>query len=147
MRIVLLAVLFLAACGGRADQVEIRNATVSLSPLPGRPSSGYFELRDGSAGARVMSASSPRVGRIEFHVSEQRNGMMSMRQLRPEELRLNDVGELVFNSGGQHLMLFDVSRDVRPGDRIPITFRLQPGQSVTAQFEVRAAGDMRHMGH
>ncbi len=54
-------------------------------------------------------------------------------------------GQMKFEPGGRHAMLFDIDPAVRAGDKIPLTFTFEPAPPVTVEAEVRAAGG--HAGH
>lgn len=146
MRPAVFAVLFLAGCGGGDAPVRVTDATVRLSPLPGRPAAGFFVADGGGAQARLLSVTSPRASRVEFHTSERTGGTMSMRPLRPEELVFS--GEpLAFVGGGKHLMIYGVAPQVKPGGRLPLTFRFDRGEPVTVMAEVTAAGGGNGAAH
>ena len=146
----MLAALLLAGCGrdeaGTAEpRVKIAGAYVRLSPVPANPSAGYFTARSNNDPTKLVAVTSPKVGRIELHGTTMTGGIMRMAPLANDELVFEDgAGDgasIDFAPGGKHLMLYDVAPDVRPGTRVPLTFRFEPAMTVTVQAEVRAAGD------
>lgn len=143
-----LTALFLVGCdfdGPPEPPVAVEGAVVRLAPVPTLPSAGYLSLRLNYDRVTLVEVTSPKVGRIELHATENRNGVMSMRPLRREELAVEREG-LRFEPGGKHLMLHNVDAAVRPYGRLPLTLRFDTGATVTVQAEVRAAGDMPHGG-
>jgi copper(I)-binding protein len=65
-----------------------------------------------------------------------------------QEIEFPSHGDLVFEPGGRHAMLFGIAPRVKPGDRIPITFSFNVAPPITVEAEVRAAGDEApHSGH
>ena len=59
---------------------------------------------------------------------------------RRKEVEFPSRGELVFEPGGRHAMLFGLSPKVKAGDRIPLTFSFNVAPPVTVDAEVRGAG-------
>jgi periplasmic copper chaperone A len=134
--------LALAACGGGDPAPPAQPAaTVRMAAVPGRPASGYFQLRiDGDRGA-LLSVTSPQAGRIEMHETMNMANMTSMRALGQVPVR--DGETLSFTPGGRHLMVYDVSHAVAAGQRIDLVLHFQRGDPVTlAATLVPAGGDV-----
>jgi len=72
-----------------------------------------------------------------MHSMANENGVMKMR--REDSFALPPKGTLTFAPGGSHLMLFGLSPDVKPGAKVPLTFRFKSGATVTHDAEARAA--------
>lgn len=141
--ITFVALLALAACdtAPATTQVVVEDAQIRLSPVPGRPASGYFRSR-GPDSVRLVSVTSPTLERIELHGSmatgnTATGGMMTMSPLTPAQLRLTD-GELLFAPGANHAMIFGVPATLRPGARVPLTFTFDGAPPVTVQADVRS---------
>jgi len=129
----------LSGCGDAAPPQPA--ATVRLAAVPGRPASGYFQLRiDGNRGA-LVSVTSPQAGRIEMHETMNMSNMSAMRALGP--VPVHDGETLSFTPGGRHLMVYDVSRDIAAGQRIDLVLHFQRGDPVTlAATLVPTGGDV-----
>ncbi|WP_419816787.1 copper chaperone PCu(A)C [Glacieibacterium sp.] len=138
-----------AATGG-ATGPSVRQATVRLAAVPGRPSAGYFTLNGGTAGDTLTSVVSPLAERIEMHSSSMAGGVMRMDKLPAVK---SMPGETVrFAPGGNHLMIFGVAATVKPGATLPLTFRFASGAVVKVDATSVAAGAtmpmaMSHGGH
>jgi copper(I)-binding protein len=139
---IMAALTALSACGG-ADPVPPPRpaAAVRLAAVPGRPASGYFQLRvTGDRGA-LVSVTSPQAGRIEMHETMNMANMSAMRALGPVPVR--DGETLSFAPGGRHLMVYDLRPDLAAGQRIDLVLRFQRGDPVTlAATLVPAGGDV-----
>lgn len=119
--------------------VRVRDVWVRLPAAKSRPGGAYFRLEAGSEGTRLLGVSSPAVRWIELHETEMKGSAARMK--RRKEIEFPSRGELVFEPGGRHAMLFGIDSKVKPGDRIPLTFSFNVAPPVTVEAEVRAAGD------
>ena len=127
----------LAGCGGTEDEApSVAGAVITLPAAAGRPGAAYFRLQS-NVEARLTGIESARAGRIEMHQPGMR---------RVETIQLAPGEPLVFAPGGRHAMLFGLDPALRPGDRIPLTLRFDGAPPVSAEAEVRRAGDV-HSGH
>lgn len=129
---------------------EVTNAWVRLSPLPDHPSAGYFELHGGAAADRLIAASSPAAQAIQMHQTmaaamtgtrtpDLSPSMTAMRPLPSVPMPPHSVTS--FQPGGDHLMIFGVSADVKTGGTMPLAFTLASGRRIVAEAQVVAAGD------
>lgn len=138
----LAALLALAGCGAAApDQPAQPAATVRMAAVPGRPASGYFQLRIAGDRGALLSVTSPQAGRIEIHETMNMGNMTSMRAL--DRIPLHDGETLSFAPGGRHLMIYDLGRSVAAGGRIELVLHFARGAPVTlAATLVPAGGDI-----
>jgi copper(I)-binding protein len=138
----LAALLALSGCGGAGPAPPPQPAaTVRLAAVPGRPASGYFQLRIVGDRGALLSVTSPQAGRIEMHETMNMANMTAMRALGPVPVR--DGETLSFVPGGRHLMIYDVSRNVAAGQRIDLVLHFQRGDPVTlAATLVPTGGDV-----
>jgi copper(I)-binding protein len=115
-----------------ADQAWIR-------VLPGDlPLAGYLVLRNpGDRSVTLTGAHSAAFGEIAMHQSRSESGVAGMLQL--ERIAIPPGSQLVFAPGGYHLMLFDRTRSLRPGDRVPVTLDFADGYQLQVMFVVREA--------
>ena len=138
--------LFLASCerGGVPDgTVQVREAWVRLPAAASRPGAAYFRMEAGSEGTRLIGVSTPAARWIELHESRTEGRLSKMRQRK--EFEFPSRGELVFEPGGAHVMLFGLDRNLKPGDKVPLTFSFDVAPPVTVQAEVHGpAGQPDH---
>ena len=126
--------------------VRVGEAWVRLPAAKNRPGSAYFRMEAGSEGTRLVGVSSPSARWIELH--ETRMAGTTAKMKRSKEIEFPSRGELVFEPGGRHAMLFGLDAKLKPGDRIPLTFSFNVAPPVTVEAEVRGPADEGpHEGH
>ena len=131
----------LAACQQTASKgAEVDHAWVRLPAVVGRPGAGYFMLHAGPVDDRLMSVSSPQAIRAEMHDMSMKDGIMKMAAI-DGGLAVPARGTVTFDSGGKHVMLFDISPNVKPGGTMTLRFSMVSGGMLEAQAKVIAAGD------
>ncbi|WP_198353315.1 copper chaperone PCu(A)C [Sphingomonas sp. MA1305] len=136
-----LAVTMAASLAGcvKPDPLSMTNAWVRLPAVPGRPAAGYFTLHGGKTPQTVIAANSDVSLRAEMHESAAgAGGTATMRPLTSVALPANS--DVAFAPGGRHVMLFDVNRAVKPGDRVTLTATLANGARISARATVIAPG-------
>ena len=65
-----------------------------------------------------------------------KNGVMEMRQLESLELPAKQTVKL--EPGGLHIMLLDLKRPLKPGDKVPLRLTLQRADRSKTVVEVQA---------
>jgi copper(I)-binding protein len=126
--------------------VRVERAWVRLPAAKSGPGGAYFRMEAGSEGTKLLGVSSPAVRWIELHETSASGGKTKMKQRR--EIEFPSRGELVFEPGGKHAMLFGIDPSVKSGDRIPLTFSFNVAPPVTVEAEVRGPADEGpHEGH
>jgi hypothetical protein len=131
----------LAACDRPPPDgtVTVSDVWVRLPAAKSRPGAAYFRMEAGSEGTRLLGVSSPSVRWIELHETETSGSRTKMKQRK--EIEFPSRGELVFETGGRHAMLFGINSKVKAGDRIPLTFSFNVAPPITVEAPVVAAGD------
>jgi copper(I)-binding protein len=119
--------------------VTVSDAWVRLPAVKSRPGGAYFRMEAGSEGTRLVGVSSPSVRWIELHETETKGGRTKMKQRK--EIEFPSRGELVFEPGGRHAMLFGINSKVKAGDKVPLTFSFNVAPPITVEAPVVAAGD------
>ena len=119
--------------------VRVSHAWVRLPAAKNRPGGAYFRMEAGSEGTRLLGVSSPGVRWVELHETETDGGKTRMKQRK--EIEFPSRGELAFEPGGRHAMLFGINSKVKAGDRIPVTFSFNVAPPITVEAQVVAAGD------
>ncbi len=126
--------------------VRVKDVWVRLPAAKSRPGGAYFRMEAGSEGTRLLGVSSPSVRWIELHETEMKGTAAKMK--RRKEIEFPSHGELVFEPGGRHAMLFGINSKVKAGDKIPLTFSFNVAPPITLEAQVLAAGDgTPHGGH
>lgn len=136
-----LTIMLLAASSASA-QVTVERPWSRATPPGSKIGVGFMQLRNaGGAAARVMGASSPLARRVEMHVTMREGDVMKMRQV--ESLEVPAGGAFELKPGGAHLMLLDLARPLREGERVPLRLELEGGGGLEVELTVERLGARR----
>ena len=123
-----------------ADPVKISHPWVRAT-VPGQSVAGAYMELTSNVPAALIAAESPVARKIEPHAMTLDAGVMKMRAVERIELPANET--VILKPGGLHLMLVDIKRELKAGDRVPLKLIVQDRNGVRSamQFdaEVRAA--------
>lgn len=108
------------------------------SPSSGAVTTGVIYMTVENLGSRLdrlVSASSPVAEAIEIHRSTMDNGIVRMRPVDSIEV---DAGEVLsLESGGYHVMLVGLTRDLDPGDTFEVELQFERAGTISVVSEVR----------
>ncbi len=142
MRAIVVAGLLLGSLltiSGIAEaQLQVTNAWARPA-LQGQTAAGAFMSLVSNEDARVVGVSSPVAGVVEIHEMVMEGSVMKMRAVPALELPAGRRVEL--KPGGYHVMLLDLKRPLKAGERIPLELRLETRDKrlVTQSIEVEVA--------
>jgi copper(I)-binding protein len=120
-------------------QVEVENAWSRATPPGAKIAAGYLLIRNKAAEAdKLIAASSPLAARVETHVTEKQGEVMRMREVKGYEVPAKGSFEL--KPTGAHLMLVDIKRPFKAGEKIPLVLRFQNAGEIKTELEVKALG-------
>ncbi|MGH9808894.1 MAG: copper chaperone PCu(A)C [Terriglobia bacterium] len=138
-----LSFLFFVSCTAFA-QVEIENAWARATPPGAKLAAGYMTLRNKSGTAdRLVGAASPLARKVETHVTIRDGEILRMREVKGYDVPANGSYEL--KPGGSHLMLVDIKKPFKDGDKVPLILRFEKAGEVKIELPVRAAAPGGHM--
>jgi len=124
------------------SQVEIIDAWSRATPPGAKVAAGYLTIRNQSASPdRLVGASSSIAARVETHIVERQGEVMRMREVKGYDVPAKGSFEL--KPGGPHLMLVDIKRPLKAGERIPVVLRFQNAGEIKTDLEVKALGVTR----
>ena len=114
--------------------------------LAGRNSAAYMTIVNHAAAKdELVAAATPVAKVVELHTHLMEGGVMRMRPVQAIEV---NVGEpAVLRPGGLHVMLIDLTRDLKPGETIPLTLRFRNAGERVVEVPVTAAGAAGPGGH
>ena len=127
----------LAACGG-PRQVEVEDAWVRLPAVPGRPAAAYFTIEGGAEPRRLIRVTADYAVRSEMHETMSGAGHMSMRPIGAVDIPAG--GEVAFEPGSRHVMLYDIDRRAKPGTTTLLTLTFADGRRIYRKATIIAAG-------
>lgn len=128
-----IAVVLLPFSGVSAEPApQISDLRVNL-PVAGRAvSAGYLTIRNPSSHEiALVSVASENAGRIEIHSHRHEDGVMRMR--REERLSVAPDSQRELKSGGWHLMVFNLSPELKAGDFLPLVLTFEDGTRITVK--------------
>jgi hypothetical protein len=137
--------LVLVACGGDdaapepADEIAVTDAW-SRRPVSGQPTAAVYAVVSNPTGddITIVGAASPVTDRVELHETvENDDGTMTMREV-DRGFVVPAGGDVTFESGGPHIMLFDIDADTYPTDHVAITLEFDGADAITFEAEVRS---------
>ncbi|AHZ67918.1 MAG: copper chaperone PCu(A)C [Pseudomonas sp.] len=124
----------------RVDDAWVR-ATVA-----GQPSTGAFMTLQADSDSKLLSVQSPVAKTVQIHQSSMKDDVMSMRQVESVEL---PAGKPVsFDPHGYHVMLMDLTAQVKEGDKVPLILTVENAkgekETIKVEAEARALGMADH---
>ncbi|MBI2994096.1 MAG: copper chaperone PCu(A)C [Gammaproteobacteria bacterium] len=118
---------------------------ISASPPGVNSHAAYLEIHNQTGNAvSLLRVTSPRVARIEVHLSEVRDGVAGMR--RQDAVAIPAGATVEFAPRGYHLMLFDAAPPLRIGESVPFSFEFSDGSVLNVQAVVERRDDP-HAAH
>ena len=118
--ITLLAIVPFYSFGGNFS-ISTENNIIK-KPRPGQKvTAGYINLT-ANEDVKIINIESKMIGRIETHSMIMDGEIMKMRKITPS-LKKNKMYK--FQPGGNHLMLFDIKRELKQGEDINLIFTFE----------------------
>lgn len=141
----LAAVAALASQSALAANISVTDAWARAT-MPGQKVSAAYLQIQSDADARLVSASSPAVPRVEVHEMKMDGDVMRMREVKAIDLPKGKT--VTLKPGGYHIMLMNLKQPITAGEMIPLALVIESGgkrQTVEVKAEARAAtGGMQH---
>jgi copper(I)-binding protein len=124
----------------KAGDLVISQAWSRATPSGAKTGGGFLTIENkGTAPDKLIGASADFAGKIEVHEMTTSNGVMRM---RPVEGGLTiDPGKTVkLAPAGLHLMMMDLKKPLKQGDKLPVTLQFEKAGKVTVTLDVQAVG-------
>ncbi|MCA1197070.1 copper chaperone PCu(A)C [Sphingomonas sp. R647] len=134
--VAVMAAVTLAGC--EQAQLGVDDAWVRLPAVSSRPGAAYFTVKGGADATSLLGVSSPAAVRTELHEMKHEGGMMTMSPLK--DVAIPAGSTVKFEPGGKHVMLYDISPEVRAGGKIPLRLAFANGKTIEVEAELRAPG-------
>jgi periplasmic copper chaperone A len=129
----------LLLCSLAQAQVVIEKPWARATAPGSKVAGGYMLIRNaGSAGDKLVGASSPAAARVELHVHLNDNGVMKMREVPGYDVPAKGSFEL--KPGGAHLMFMDIRKPFKEGEKVPVKLKFEKAGEVSAEFHVGRLG-------
>ncbi|MEU6143374.1 copper chaperone PCu(A)C [Streptomyces sp. NPDC047081] len=136
--------LALTGCGGSGDSSAELSVSASYMPQPvtGDMAAGYFTIANkGGAKDELTSVTSDAAATVTMHETVGQS---------MEEVKSLDVpahGQLVFKSGGNHLMFEKLKRKPRQGEKVSVELHFAKSDPITVEMPVKSATYNPATGH
>ncbi|WP_415760649.1 copper chaperone PCu(A)C [Pseudomonas sp. LT1P18] len=118
-------------------QSQVNNAWVRAT-VAGQPSSGAFMTLQADTDSKLISVQSPVAKLVQIHQSSMKDDVMSMQQV--ESVALPAGKPVSFDPHGYHIMLMDLTAQIKEGDTVPLTLTVEnaKGEKETIKVEAQA---------
>ena len=145
----LLSLLFIGSCTQDTDHsmhasmpsIEISDAWAGETPPTMPMNAGYFFISNhGDQAVELVAASSPAYSKIEIHQSVLQEGVASMSML--ESVTIESHQQVLFESGGLHLMMFNPAEPMSAGDSFDVQLLFADGDTVSFQMQLAKINTM-----
>jgi periplasmic copper chaperone A len=145
--LIVTSILFLTlqSLNARADDVKAGTLVISqpwsrATPAGAQVASGYLTItNNGTAPDRLLGGSSETAANIDVHEMASNGGVMTMRAV-DGGVALAPGATVTLAPGGLHLMLTDIKKPLKQGDRLAITLKFEKAGDVAVTFNVLGIG-------
>lgn len=140
------------AHGYRAGTLSLQHPWSRETAVGQAVGGGFLSISNsGNREDRLLSGTSPVAAEVQLHTMTVDGGVMRMRQVT-DGIAIPAKGSVDLKPGGYHIMFMGLKRQLRQGERVPVTLRFQRAGSVTVQFAVQPVGstgpmEAGHAGH
>ena len=154
----LVFVFLLAACSlispaASGPQIEVSSPFITsvmamdMGPTPTMDSMGMTSMGGGTAAAymviknsggsadRLIKAQCDAAKTTELHQTTMKDNVMSMQPVDGIDIPAN--GQVELKSGSYHVMLIDLTQELKLGDKVKITLTFEKSGSISVDAEVR----------
>lgn len=146
-----ISTLALASCGAEAPVEQaaeeggipgliVSDGRMVLNAVEGNPAAVYFKLKyDSDHNVAIRKADVKGAESAMLHVYADNYGKTEMMESLP--INLSKGTEIAFEPGGNHVMVFGLSPELKAGGTTDVTLTVSGGDSVTFPVTIVAAGD------
>lgn len=133
--------LFAFVASSALAQVSVDQPWMRATAPGAKVAGGFMTIKNkGDAPDRLVAAASPVAERVELHVHIHEDGVMKMRQVPAFEIPAQ--GRFELKPGGPHLMFMNIKREIKQGEKVPVTLRFEKAGEMTVDCPVGALGAM-----
>ena len=145
MKKFVLSILSIAAVFGADVEIEGAYARASIPNVPN--SAAFFVIKNNSdKDIAITSANSDIAEKNELHTHIKENEMMKMMKI--EKLVVPAKSSLELKSGGDHVMLMGLKKELKAGDEINLELSFSDGDKKSIKVPVKdLASTMHKMQH
>lgn len=134
--------------GAALAQVTVSDPWIRAT-VPQQKSAGVFMQLRSAHDARLVEVRTPAAGHAEIHRMEMQGQTMRMHAVAGIDLPAGQAVNLA--SGGYHVMLFDLKRQLKDGDTVPLTLVVEGAgrkrENVQVAVPVKPIAHLPPAGH
>ncbi len=130
-------------CVGLASAVQAQvsvDGAWARATVPNQSATGAFMRLTAKKDVVLTGASSPVAGIVEVHEMSMDKGVMRMRAADRVPLKAGQTIEL--KSGGLHIMMMDLKKQIKAGERVPLTLSFKSSDGTVSTVEVNATAGL-----
>jgi len=123
-----------------AGDLAITQAWSRATPSGAKVASGYLTIENkGTAPDRLLGGTSDAAAKVEVHEMATKDGVMTMRPVEGG-LPIAPGGTVKLAPNGYHLMLADITRPLKQGDKVTVTLDFEKAGKTSVTFTVLGIG-------
>lgn len=128
--------LFLVSSAYSADSIKVKDAWSPEAPPVAKVMAGYMKINNPTnKDIKIKSIKSDLFNRVEIHLTEMKNGMMSM--VKQNNLNIKAKSQVELKPGGLHMMLIGRKQPVIKGSVITVTLTFDNGEKTNIDLIVK----------
>lgn len=132
---IIICLLFSAAVYA-ASMIKIENAWSPEAPPVAKVMAGYMKIHNlSNKDIKIQSAKSSLFKKVEIHLTEMKNGMMTMTKQKSLKIKAKDYIEL--KPGGLHMMLMGKLKPIKTDSKIPVSISFDNNETIDINLNVK----------
>ncbi len=135
MRYILAMLVFVSFVFAK-PKIVVEDAWVRAVPPVSTVSAGFMKLKNLGDEEDVLIGVESDISEVgEIHTTYMEDGFMKMRMLK--EVKVPAGGSVEFKPGGKHLMLINLNKHPKKGDKVKLILRFKKTGTLEVEAEVR----------
>ncbi|MCO5142034.1 MAG: copper chaperone PCu(A)C [Oligoflexia bacterium] len=130
-------IIFIFTTHAQAKTEMTISEGIIYNPMKGSiATAGYGVLKNESNQdvlVKIISAEGFKT--VELHETKMADGMMQMNKV--ESFRIEKKSSFTFEQGGNHIMLFNATKEFKENDLVPVTFKIND-KKVVLTFKIKS---------
>jgi copper(I)-binding protein len=146
--IVTLLLALYVASGARAQTSAASTIVVDqpfsrATPKGAMTGAAYMTLiNNGTSADRLVGATTPVAGKVQFHKETEDNGVSRMREVHSVDLEAG--AKIVFKPGDMHMMIVGLREPLVQGQTFPLALQFEKAGNIEVTIPIESIGAMLH---
>jgi copper(I)-binding protein len=138
----LVGTLLLTGCGSEDSRAELSvSAAYMPQPVSDSMAAGYLTIANKGGTKDALTSVTSKVGQVTVHETVD----SAMQEVKSLDVPAH--GQLVFKSGGNHLMFENLKRKPKQGETVSVELHFAKSDPVTVEMPVKSATYNPKTGH